>query len=86
MVEFDTSDVFGDFQLIAIRRYEDHTAELCEMERRIEAYEARTRRLVAGFEAYQAATGDDNEARFVRWEICREKADRRLHKRRTGLY
>lgn len=83
MVEFDTSAVFSDFRLIALERYEGHRIELCEMERRIEAYEATTRRRVAGFEAYRAATGDDNEARFVRWEICREKANWRLHKRLT---
>lgn len=76
------------FGLMADRRYYDRPVdELVEVERRVRAYEqAVPGRRVVSFADWQVATGDTNEARFVRWEAVRADAEAYLHRIETGRW
>ena len=75
----DRMVVFG---LMEHRRYPDYRGRsLSEIERRVRAYERAVEgRVVLTFADYQEATGDRDEARFVRWEAVRADTEARLHR------
>ncbi len=77
--------LLSSFGLVADSLYPDHSQELYERERVIEEYESQTRADVIDFAGFQTVTGDDNEARFVRWQTVRRLAEERLHIRRRGF-
>jgi len=73
------------FGIVSANLYPDHSPALCQREDMIEAHEARINYPVIDFEGFKAATGDDDEASFIRWQTVRRLSEERLHVRRRGF-